>query len=401
MNRYLFLLIVLLLLAMPVIAQDSPTPPQVGARNDAPTYALHGPYWVGTRTLEFNVDTPDYRRFTIWYPALNPEGLEEATIYQMSKTHTLHDLISPDREYTVIGHALENAAPDLSGAPYPLVINSHAFTAEMWQMYLGEHLASYGFFVIAPEHRNDSWDNVYTDVVIRMGDVIKTIQDAETMTAPGGLMQGMIDVDKIAVGGHSAGGMTTYGAAGAPVNWEPAQAFCDAYPEDMNCFEMETQHQQIIDLLNGDGLELMPVEWDERIDAIFPMAGSTELHGEKGLQAVTVPMLAMFGSDDYAFSLYPPAYDYVSSTQKAQVIFEKASHGIFYQPCDVFPYLDTPEMFWACSDPVWDLHRAQDLTNHFVTAFLLDVLKGDADAHAALSPGAVNFPGIQYKAHGF
>jgi hypothetical protein len=42
------------------------------------------------------------------------------------------------------------------------------------------------------------------------------------------------------------------------------------------------------------------------------------------------------------------------------------------------------------------MDRAHDLTNHFTTAFLLDVLKGDKEAHKALLPDAVKFPGIQY-----
>ena len=56
---------------------------------------------------------------------------------------------------------------------------------------------------------------------------------------------------------------------------------------------------------------------------------------------------------------------------------------------------------FLCSDPVWDMDRAHDLINHFTTAFLLDVLKGDVEAHAALSPDAVSFPGIVYEAEGF
>jgi hypothetical protein len=34
--------------------------------------------------------------------------------------------------------------------------------------------------------------------------------------------------------------------------------------------------------------------------------------------------------------------------------------------------------------------------NHFTTAFLLDILKDDQEAHNALMPGAVSFPGIVY-----
>jgi hypothetical protein len=37
------------------------------------------------------------------------------------------------------------------------------------------------------------------------------------------------------------------------------------------------------------------------------------------------------------------------------------------------------------------------LINHFSTAFLLDVLKGDKEAHTALLPHAAKFTGIQYQ----
>ena len=53
--------------------------------------------------------------------------------------------------------------------------------------------------------------------------------------------------------------------------------------------------------------------------------------------------------------------------------------------------------FWACADPVWDMDRVHDLIDHFVTAFMLDVQKGDKDAHKVLLPDAVKFVGIQYK----
>ena len=54
-----------------------------------------------------------------------------------------------------------------------------------------------------------------------------------------------------------------------------------------------------------------------------------------------------------------------------------------------------------CTDPVWDMDRAHDLTNHFATAFLLAELKGDAEAVKALTPENVDFPGISYETTGY
>ena len=56
---------------------------------------------------------------------------------------------------------------------------------------------------------------------------------------------------------------------------------------------------------------------------------------------------------------------------------------------------------WFCDDPVWDGARSHDLINHFVTAFMLAELKGDADAAAALAPESVDFRGIEYETTAF
>ena len=398
-------LLVLLSLVAPLAAQDTPKPEPVGQRPDAPAYALHGPYWVGTQTLEMYAGTDNAVRFTIWYPGLNPQGLSESVTYVMSENHDLRtDFgLSPDEPFTVLGHALENAAPDKSGAPYPLVINSHGFTAQMWQMYLGEHLASYGFVVIAPEHAHDLWSNPATGAIIRMLEINHTIDYAETLTSQEGVLAGMIDVERIAVGGHSSGGMATYGAAGAPLLWTGVEEYCKAVPDDAECANLDNQFQDINKLLgtNGAADELIPVIVNSRVDAIFPMSGTMEMHGQPGLAKITIPMMTLFGSADPAAPWMTPAYEDVGSEQKSQVVFANAGHGIFYNQCEAFPYILKYDLYWACSDAVWDIARTQDLTNHFVTAFLLDVLKGDAEAHAALAPDAVSFPGITYQSQGF
>ena len=62
-----------------------------------------GPYHAGKRTIAFEDASRDNRRvsITVWYPAVRPEG-SSSTPFQ----------VGPDR------------APDLSGAPYPLILSS-------------------------------------------------------------------------------------------------------------------------------------------------------------------------------------------------------------------------------------------------------------------------------------
>ena len=146
--------------------------------------------------------------------------------------------------------------------------------------------------------------------------------------------------------------------------------------------------------------DLWPSFGDPRVTAIVAMAGDSYLFDKAGLAKITIPMMAMGGTTDtstpYEWGA-KPAYAYASSTQKALVTFEGAEHMIFTTPCTNKPWMVThPAYAYFCFDPVWDRDRAQDIVRHFSTAFLLDTLKGDQAAHAALLPDAVKLPGIEY-----
>ena len=60
-------------------------------------------------------------------------------------------------QFPVLGNAILDAPPDISGAPYPLVVWSHgAYLYRQTNAYLAEHLASQGFVVISGNHE-DNW----------------------------------------------------------------------------------------------------------------------------------------------------------------------------------------------------------------------------------------------------
>ena len=77
---------------------------------------------------------------TIWYPAANPDDLEESVTYQ-------------EQLVVVEGHALRDAPPAADTAPFPLIVFSHGSGGTRFQsIYLMEHLASHGFVVMAVDH---------------------------------------------------------------------------------------------------------------------------------------------------------------------------------------------------------------------------------------------------------
>jgi predicted dienelactone hydrolase len=417
-SRKLFVVRLIAALALPALAIHSSVaaqdgPPAQGLRPDAPTYALHGPYWVGARDYMIGGDEHPLA-LTVWYPALNPDGAEESITYHIDTAAKLAFALPDWYESIVLGHALADAPPDPSGGPYPLVVYSHGFGIyRQSAAYMLEHLASYGFVVIAPDH-HEFWDPENSDIadstVERPMDMQQTIAYADTLTGPGGDLAGLIDTEQLTVAGYSYGGYTALAAAGGLVDTAAFNARCHDAPAgtefaDVFCKYIVPREAELAALA---GLESLPEgawpSWgDPRVKAVVSIAGSPIIQNE-GLREVTVPLLDLVGSLDTGGEGAQSArdiYENVSSSQKALVTFMNGEHLIFNWQCDVVPGFIELGFFSACSDAVWDLNRSHDLANHFTTAFLLATLKGDTDAAAALAAEAVSFPGITYETTGF
>ena len=280
-----------------------------------------------------------------------------------------------------------------------------------------EHYASYGFIILSPEHIEGLYPSDFASDPMAISDLWKTSIDrpldikqtldyAEQLTAAGGALAGLIDMAHVAVAGHSYGGYTTLAMAGAPYETAALNARCAQLPaDDPNIYLCTSIVPKEAEMAARAGLAPMPQGlWpsmgDARVTAIIPMAGDSWLFDKAGLAKITIPMMAMGGTADTS-TFYDwgakPAYDNASSAQKALVTFVGGEHLIFGTPCENEPWIVEPPAYgFFCFDPVWDKTRVLDLIDHFSTAFLLDTLKGDKKAHAALLPDAINFPGIEY-----
>jgi predicted dienelactone hydrolase len=88
-------------------------------------------------------------------------------------------------------------------------------------------------------------------------------------------------------------------------------------------------------------------------------------------------------------------FEQLGGEPRALVTFQNAGHVVFVDSCSEF--VVAMGFFGLCSDAVWDLPRAHDLTNHLSTAFLRAVFYDDSAAWAALDPNQVSFPGVDYQ----
>jgi dienelactone hydrolase len=206
-------------------------------------YAEPGPYPVGV--VEVPIDGG--RPMTVWYPATpgSEVGVAPAT-YDMrdflpsSEVSKLAAVPVAETSFTM--NAYPSLPPSEAG-PFPLVLFSHGFSGYRTQStFLTTTLASWGFVVAAPEHASrdlvavltNTIGQAPTDDVQDLHDAITTMERA-TAAASGPLV-GLVDTDRIAAVGHSAGGgavfrlaaeeprVRTYVALAAPAGARPGAA---------------------------------------------------------------------------------------------------------------------------------------------------------------------------------
>lgn len=396
----IIMLWVLLTAILPTANAQEDENSRTGFRPDAPPYAIRGPYPVGTR--DFVLDEGSERPLigTIWYPALNPDGVEESVTYDLG----LGELAPPMNVWN--GRAIRDAAPDPTNGPYPLVVYSPGWGGtRFYGSFIHDHLASQGFIVISVDHTGNTLaenmaqpdvvtTNRYASMIYRPQDVSRQIDYAETLNT--GEMSGMIDLEHIGVFGVSFGGYTALMAGGTQLDMTYFRTWCADKADDPACLSLLNHQTEMAALA---GLETVPEGlWpslsDPRVDAIVPIVpGMSEAIGQEGVKHIKVPVMLIGSGADQMASPEENMMLYENMAgKKTHVWFENANHLLIGGLC---PEAWQP-IFEYCSDPVWDLDRAHDLYNHFITAFFLAELKGDADAAAALAPDVVQFTGITY-----
>lgn len=377
---------------------------------DAPTYGVPGAYLVGRRDF-LTGDEPSLA-MTMWYPAQPERKLEEGSDY--SYEIKIGAPLGTVKIASSASQAVPDVAFDMAHGPYPLVVLSPGFAMGAASYgWLAEHLASYGFVVIAPDHQEtlDPQNELWRAAVTRPQDILTVFDFVDAQVKSGGALEGLVDVGNTAVIGHSYGGYTALAAAGAQIDTASFQAHCAAAvqtkdPTAWLCEMLLPRLAEMADLTGLDGVPkgLWPKTADPRVDAIVPMAGDAYFFGQPGLAPIDVPVLAIGGTldSDTPFLWGPqPTYDHTASPRKALLALNDAEHMIFSNTCESIRWYAKPLVGEFCDDSVWNRNQAHDLISHFTTAFLLAELKQDAHAAAALAPDAAEFPDVTYAAQGY
>lgn len=388
-------------------AQPSTTSAPAQTSTPSLTYAGRGTHAVGYRVFATTGAQRQPLTLRAWYPARRLGDKRPAAI-TYTTPNKFGEQITPGSDITAVGGALKNGRPERRAKPYPLVVFSHGYAlSPIVYSTLVEHYASRGYVVVAPEH-NEAFDGSTTgfwkELIDRPVDIRRTIDYAKRLTRPGAPLAGLIDLDNIAVVGHSYGGYTALAAGGARFDFAAYKARCAALSEDdpRNFFCAPIANES--DMATRAGLPaapsgLWPSLGDPRVKAVISMAGDAYPFDQRGLAKLKVPVMAMGGTVDegtpYTWGA-KPTYDHAGSRDKTLVTFPGAGHFLFLDPCKNLPWVQNSTYRDAiCTDAVWD-KRPLDIVAHYTTAFLRGTLNADPKAQATLAGQQPHLDNVKY-----
>lgn len=362
----------------------------------APALAAYGDLPVGVRQIEMlnpdqinilainpQVEKPEvwprYDRpltVEVWYPAA--EGAKGDT--------TLKAYLRDGKtQVSLEGRAMRDAKAASPERPYPLVLISHGYPGNRFLLsHLAENIASKGYVVASIDHADSTYRTQAafgSTLVNRPLDQLFVLDQMAQMAQAGAPMAGLFDANVTGLIGYSMGGYGAVITAGGGVT-EVSVAYPWGGP-----------HGTLG--IHRAGSETHAALPDPRIKtavAFGPWGMNTGFWDAAGLSGVQVPMLYVAGSEDDV-SLYENGvramWEATSGVDRALLTFVNGGHNSGApMPAPAESFRDDPDLGFNISqhytDPVWNTARMNNISQHFVTAWLDVHLKGMADRVAYL-----------------
>ncbi len=377
-------------------------------RPNAPALAAYGDMGIGVRTLEMvnpgqvNVlavspatpkpdPLPTYDRaltVEVWYPAA--EGASgETTI-----STYLRDGKTP---ITLSGKAMRDADP--AGGTYPLVMISHGWPGNRYLLsHLGENLASKGYVVVSIDHNESTYrtfqvsENYFatfgSTLVNRPLDQLFVLEQIAQMSAQdGSFLSGLVDASNTGLIGYSMGGYGALITAGGGVSEAAVKLPFGAVHGLLE-----------VHRAGSDTHAALP---DPRIKTIVtfgPWGRNWDMWDAEGLSGVNVPALFIAGSMDEVSGYdngVRAIWEQTTGTDRALLTFDSGGHNTA-APMPVPAEALAPGVSGADHylDPVWDTARMNNIAQHFITAWMDQRLKGDAEKSAYFDVVPVSNDGV-------
>jgi len=388
MKKIIYSAMVSLTLSFGVLAQDNRIDV---TRPDAPELAKRGDFKIGVRTIHLihknQIDAvhiqegenlPYYDRpltIEVWYPAdTDIKGGEYENVL-LRDTKTVVSLY---------GIAVRNAAPQSGDKAYPLVVMSHGYPGNRYLMsHFGENLASKGYVVAAIDHTDSLYRDAgpfYSTLLNRPLDQKFVLEEMQRMNNDTGhFLYRMVDTQNAGLMGYSMGGYGALISAGAGIA-NSAALLKEISPNGIlkRVLAGSAEHEALL----GNGFKA--------IIAFAPWGMEHGFWDDQALSDIRLPIFFVSGSEDET-SGYGTGTKLIFKKSKNinryLLTFDNANHNA------IAP-IPAPKEAWGSdayshyTDMVWDSVRANNIAQHFVTAYFGKMLKSDPgmDAYLSLVP---------------
>jgi predicted dienelactone hydrolase len=191
----------------------------------------------------------------------------------------------------------------------PVVIQSHGLASNPAELApYAKHLASYGYFVAAPQHPGSDAEQVRNMLAGRASEVFKLTEFVdrpldirylldELAQRNASEFKSQLNLEAVGVMGDSFGAYTAFALAGAEIQFDRLEIACGTAIVDPN----------ISLLLQCEALDLPRQTYelkDDRVQAILSMDSvGSEVFGQLGIAKIQIPTFLIAGSHDAAAPL--------------------------------------------------------------------------------------------------
>lgn len=361
-------------------------------RPDAPELAAYGQYAIGVRRIKIvnpqqidivNIDAkthtkdnlPIYDRpltLEVWYPAVSE-----------SNGNTELDVYLRDGKTKIIlrGKAFRDAKPLTSEHKFPLVIISHGYPGNRFLLSpLAENIASKGYVVVSIDHTDSTYRTQAASsstLLNRPLDQLFTLDQVEMMSKDeSSFLYNLVDTYNSALIGYSMGAYGTVIMAGGGLS---QNAIDSPIAPPFRTLD-----------IHKNGSKLQQSLPDPRIKTVVAFAPWGMNHGvwdKASLKGVSLPILFVAGSVDDVSGYkngVRAIWQATSNVERSLLTFINANHSAGApMPAPEESYVYNPQLGIHLSDHytdvVWDNVRMNNVSQHFVTAWLGKYLQGKTE----------------------
>jgi predicted dienelactone hydrolase len=216
--------------------------------------------------------------------------------------------------------------------PAPVIVISHGLGTDSSNFrYVANHLASYGFAVVVPNHLENGKANSSTqadEFIDRPLDVKYILDELEKANESDLRFQGLLNLQQVGVFGQSLGGYTALALAGAEINFGQLQKDCQ--PEILqDTWNISLLLQCRALALNKESVSKLNLR-DERVKAAIAVNPITSsIFGKAGLSQIQTPVMLVGSSDDtVAPALFEQIlpFSWFTNSQKYLVMLVGGTH---------------------------------------------------------------------------